>query len=969
MARYIANGIRVFCGTLLWMGSLWASGETVTPLNPTVVTSQSQGFTASPTPVSWALAAGSAGALSAAGVYTAPALIPTPPVAATCGIFPNNNVWNVRVDQLPVDPNSAAYIQSIGAAATLHPDFTMPYTDVPGTQPKVPVTFTYASESDPGPYPIPPNAPIEGGSNSTGDRHVIVIDHDNCVLYELFNAWPQSDGSWKAGGGAIFDLKSNALRPAGWTSADAAGLPILPGLVKYDEVAAGVIRHAIRFTAPATRSAYVWPARHYAGTANGTQYPPMGQRFRLKASFNISGYSPHVQVILRAMQQYGLILADNGGPWMFQGAADPRWDMNDMLGIMQVLGSNLEAVSEGSLNIDPNTAQTPVNTATVVATSTSNLAATGQSRVTLITPGNHVVGVTVAPAEVTLGPGATQQFTAAVTGSANTAVVWSVSGGLGSISASGLYSPPAGAAGQSVKITVTSVADSTKSASATVYLAASTSASASVTFVHADGSTLGSWRGVYGADGFNVVQDAAQYPAYASVKPTGEASYTWAASTTDVRALEMAPPATGRIAATWYGAAFSVDINLTDGKTHPVSLYFLDWEKEGRDETLQIVDTLGNLLDSRNVSDFLDGRYLTWNLSGHVVIRLTCISGYNAVLSGIFFGGGQPASGAAAFVKRDTTTVGNWMGVYGGDGYNVLGDLAAYPAYAAVTPSGESSYTWASSTTDPRALEKASVAGERVAATWFTSTSMSIDLNLTDGNTHQVALYCLDWNYKGRSQTVTVTDAQGNTLDAQSLSSFTGGVYLVWNLSGHVQIHVTATGGPNAVVSGLFFGGGGSAAFVKIDSATQGNWKGVYGGAGYNVINNATAYPSDVSVLPAGESSYTWAAATSDPRALEMASGSGRIAATWFTGSSMTVDLSFSDGHTHQLAVYCLDWNYRGRSETLALTDSSGKTLDTRSIANFTGGQYLVWNVSGHVRLKVTTATGPNAVISGVFFQ
>ena len=224
------------------------------------------------------------------------------PRVAGCAVFPANNVWNVPVDKLPVDANSDRYVATIGATRPAHPDFGsglwdggpigIPFVEVPGTQPKVSVTFDYDSESDHGGYPVPPNAPIEGGAASSGDRHVLVVDRDHCVLYELYAAYPQSNGSWHAGSGAIFDLKSNALRPATWTSADAAGLPIFPGLLRYDEVAAGEIQHAVRFTAPQTRNTYIWPARHEASDLTAVNFPPMGQRFRLKAGFDISGYSP-----------------------------------------------------------------------------------------------------------------------------------------------------------------------------------------------------------------------------------------------------------------------------------------------------------------------------------------------------------------------------------------------------------------------------------------------------------------------------------------------------------------------------------------------------------------------------------------------------------------------------------------------------------------------------------------------------
>ncbi len=286
-----------------------------------------------------------------------------------CGVFPADNIWNTPADNLPLDPNSAAYITAIGPTSALHPDFGsgdwppgsgspigIPYVTVPGTQPMVQVSFDYSDESDPGPYPIPPNAPIEGGPQSDGDRHILVIDLGSCLLYELYYAFPQADGSWHTGSGAVFDLKADKLRPSGWTSADAAGLPIFPGLVRYDEVASGEIRHALRFTAPQTRKAYVWPARHYASSLTATNYPPMGQRFRLKAGFNISGFSPQNQVILSALKRYGIILADNGSSWYISGAPDPRWNNDVLHELSQVAGSDFEAVNVSSLMVSPDSA-------------------------------------------------------------------------------------------------------------------------------------------------------------------------------------------------------------------------------------------------------------------------------------------------------------------------------------------------------------------------------------------------------------------------------------------------------------------------------------------------------------------------------------------------------------------------------------------------------------------------------------
>ncbi len=285
----------------------------------------------------------------------------------TCPVFPSDNVWNTPVDQLPVDPNSAAYIDTVGRSRPLRADFGagflwrrdfgLPFMTIPGNLPRVDITFEYAEASDPSPYPIPPDAPIEGGRRSKGDRHILLVDRDHCLLYELFDAAPDQDGGWQAGSGAIFDLRSNRLRPAGWTSADGAGMPIFPGLVRYDEVMSGEIRHALRFTVPQTRGAYIWPARHQASHLSQTRFPPMGQRFRLRADFDESALSKEARVIARALKRYGMFLSDNGAPWFVSGVPDNRWRRSALADLRRIRGGDLQAVDESSLMVDPNSAQ------------------------------------------------------------------------------------------------------------------------------------------------------------------------------------------------------------------------------------------------------------------------------------------------------------------------------------------------------------------------------------------------------------------------------------------------------------------------------------------------------------------------------------------------------------------------------------------------------------------------------------
>ncbi|MFN2581701.1 MAG: hypothetical protein ABR498_03050 [Candidatus Dormibacteria bacterium] len=274
-----------------------------------------------------------------------------PPVIGGCSVFPPGNSWNEDVSTLAVDPNSSNYVAAINSSRQyLHADFGsdpaygIPFSVVSGSQPFAPITFTaYGDESDPGPYPVPQNAPVEAGS----DRNVLTLDSANCHLYEMFNAYANGSG-WSCDAGAVFDLGSDALRPDGWTSADAAGLPVLPGLARYDEAASGVITHALRFTVSQTQNGYIHPATHQAGVANAND-PPMGLRLRLKASFDLSPYHGETLVILTALKKYGMIVADNGSSWFISGATDPRWNDTDLDELKGVPGNAFEAVQTGAI--------------------------------------------------------------------------------------------------------------------------------------------------------------------------------------------------------------------------------------------------------------------------------------------------------------------------------------------------------------------------------------------------------------------------------------------------------------------------------------------------------------------------------------------------------------------------------------------------------------------------------------------
>ena len=301
--------------------------------------------------------------------------------------FTAANLWNTDISGSPVDPNSGAIINFIGSAVGLHPDFGsgeyngsdmgIPYTIVAGSQGMVGINFTaYGDESDPGPMPIPANAPIEGDPNpGNGDRHSLVLDNSNCFLYELYGAYPNSDGSWNAASAAVWDLTADEQRPYTWTSADAAGLPIFPGLVRYDEVAAGKIQHAIRFTLPQSRAAFTPPASHWASNSSNPIAPPMGMRLRLKSSYDISSFSANVQVILTAMKKYGLIMADNGSAMYISGVPDNRWDNDDLHNLSQVPASAFEVVEMNPVYTQSNVPQGPSPTISSFKTSAASVSA------------------------------------------------------------------------------------------------------------------------------------------------------------------------------------------------------------------------------------------------------------------------------------------------------------------------------------------------------------------------------------------------------------------------------------------------------------------------------------------------------------------------------------------------------------------------------------------------------------------
>ena len=429
---------------------------------------------------------------------------------------------------------------------------------------------------------------------------------------------------------------------------------------------------------------------------------------------------------------------------------------------------------------------------------------------------------------------------------------------------------------------------------------------ATASFVGTDTTTQGNWKGVYGSDGYNVIGDTTSYPAYAQVTAAGATAYVWASQSTDPRAL-LRGITTGRIAATWYSAtSFTVDVNLTDGNSHRVALYNLDWDTTARAQRIDILDaSSGSVLDSRSVTNFHGGQYLVWTLSGHVTIRITMTAGYNAVLSGLFFD--APASTLPA-----TTT------------------------------------TLASS------LNPSTVGTPVTLTATVTGSSPTGSVSLADGGSALSGCTSLALSGSGNSRTAACTT-----------SSLAAGTHsLVASYSGDSANAPSSSTTLAQVVNGA------AASFVGTDTTTQGNWKGVYGSDGYNVIGDTTSYPAYAQVTSAGATAYVWASQSTDPRALLRGITTGRIAATWYSATSFTVDLNLTDGNSHRVALYNLDWDTTARAQRIDILDaSSGSVLDSRSVTNFHGGQYLVWTLSGHVTIRITMTAGYNAVLSGLFFD
>ncbi len=519
---------------------------------------------------------------------------------------------------------------------------------------------------------------------------------------------------------------------------------------------------------------------------------------------------------------------------------------------------------------------------------------------------------------------------------------------------------------------------------------------AAAVFVNKDTTTRGNWIGAYGTQGYNVIGSGVSNPTNATITPAGQSLYTWtpAPALSATQALEVPPSGTSRIASVWYSAtSFTVDVNVAAGNSYNLELYFLDYDARGRAETVTLSDANTHaMLNSQSVSNFTNGEYLTWTISGNVLITFTRTGGVNAVLNGLFFDAAgspppPPPPATASFVGSDTGTKGNWINVYGNQGYDVVGSGMSNPTNATITPAGQSLYTWtpAPALSATQALEVPPSGTSRIASVWYSATSFTVDVNVAAGNSYNLELYFLDYDAKGRAETVTLSDANTHaTLNSQSVSNFANGEYLTWTISGNVLITFTRTGGANAVVNGLFFDPAGSpppppppppatASFVGSDTGTKGNWINVYGNQGYDVVGSGVINPTNATITPAGQSLYTWtpAPALSATQALEVPpSGTSRIASVWYSATSFTVDVNVAAGNSYNLELYFLDYDAKGRAETVTLSDANTHAmLNSQSVSNFTNGEYLAWTIAGNVLITFTRTGGANAVLNGLFFD
>ena len=513
--------------------------------------------------------------------------------------------------------------------------------------------------------------------------------------------------------------------------------------------------------------------------------------------------------------------------------------------------------------------------------------------------------------------------------------------------------------------------------------------STSAAFVRSDATTSGSWQGMYGSQGGLAYPNGhIPYPENVAVSAYRNYAHVWDDSTTDPRALQKSS-GSDRFATAWHDSSeFYFFLEFSDADVHQVSFYFLDYDRAGRQQKLEFFDDVtGQLLASTNLANFQNGIYSTWNLKGNVQVRVTRISGPNAVLSGIFFDpeGTDPASTSAAFVRTDTTTSGSWRGVYGSDGA-VAHPSGYLPAPTDVQVNAYRNYplVWSYSTTDPRALQKAS-GTDRFATAWNDPAEFYFYLQFSDADSHQVSFYFLDYERAGRQQKLEFFDhVTGRFLGSTNIASFQNGIYSTWNLRGKVRVKMTRIAGPNTVLSGIFFDPGsapatGTAAAYTAMSATSyvaentsrgGTWKAELGTEGHSIAAEEPAFPSYGALNLAGVSEWIWSLPSSDPAALERPYDEGRIASAWYASDPFTVDLELHDSNPHRVSLYFVDFDGAGRTQLIEVLDpNTGTVLDSTELSEFGDGVWLQYVFISNTAIRITPIEGQNAVLSGIFFD
>jgi hypothetical protein len=499
------------------------------------------------------------------------------------------------------------------------------------------------------------------------------------------------------------------------------------------------------------------------------------------------------------------------------------------------------------------------------------------------------------------------------------------------------------------------------------------SVNTAASFVRSDWTSSGSWRGRYGLQGgLAIPYGTFAIPSYVQLSAYQNYPLTWANPTTDPRALAKTT-GTDHFATAFYWTNYvHFYLRFKDTAVHQVSLYFLDFDRQGRRQKLEFFDLdTGKLLGTETIADFENGVYSTWDLRGNVRIRVTALAGPNCVLNALFFD--APAKGSASFVGSDSATSGSWRGVYGSEGgsaypYGIINP----PSYVKLSAWQNYPLLWSSSTTDPRALQRPS-GSDRFAGAWHGTNFLFYYLNFQDTNTHQVSFYFVDYDRVGRQQRFELFDnVNGNLLATTNLSNFENGIYLSWNLRGSIRLKLTPISGPICLMSAMFFDppGANSATFLGSDTATSGTWKGVYGSAGQTIAAETAALPSYASATFSDATATTWSANTTDPTALERPVQSGRIASSWSNARQYTVALDFTDDALHEVSFYFVDFDNRARVQVVDIIDPvSGMVLDSTELENFRSGIWLSYGIKGSVDVRITSLGTASAVLSGIFFD